>query len=232
MRSKLFVLFFVLFIISGGYYLFSPSSEVEEVEIIIKEVEAKKAPIVKIKKEIPKERPVEVATPDTRDFEEKLKRAKEKDQAAKKEEELKDNEDLLERKLSDGEFVALEEYFENLEEEWEKSIEELFIEELQLGESVLEEYWKMQEGLERDKIQAFDEFHKAMQKKFGDDYNFRPSKEQRKVEKELRDRYQDELKTLLGGESYSRYLELMNETNEKIKHEAYGDIPGGPRIEF
>ncbi len=61
--------------------------------------------------------------------------------------------------LTEDQMIKLEAYFEKVEKDWSDKMNQLFVRELGLEAKVLQEYWKMREGYEQDKLDAFEEFH-------------------------------------------------------------------------
>ena len=121
--------------------------------------------------------------------------------------------------LTEEEMEELEEYFEKIEEEWADQLKQLFKNELQISDEVMEQYEDLREGFEEEKLAAFQEYHEQMVAKHGENYAYRPSADEKVFEKKVLDEYYDRLRKLLGDESYNRYVEVRERFNERIKSE-------------
>ena len=121
--------------------------------------------------------------------------------------------------LTEEEMEELEEYFEKIEEDWGETLEQLFKQELQLTKETIEQYDDLREGFEEEKLAAFQEYHEQMVAKHGDNYAYRPSLDEKIFEKKVLDEYYDRLRKILGDDAYSRYSEVRERFNERIKSE-------------
>ncbi|MBK26765.1 MAG: hypothetical protein CME70_22380 [Halobacteriovorax sp.] len=130
-----------------------------------------------------------------------------------------DEEEVNNVPLTEEEMEELEEYFEKIEDEWGQTLEQLFKQELQLSKEVIGQYEDLREGFEEEKLAAFQEYHEQMVAKHGDNYAYRPSEDEKIFEKKVLDEYYDRLRKILGDEAYSRYTEVRERFNERIKAE-------------
>lgn len=121
--------------------------------------------------------------------------------------------------LTEEEMEELEEYFEKIEEEWGEMLQNLFKSELALSKETIEQYEDLREGFEEEKLAAFQEYHEQMVAKHGENYAYRPSEDEKIFEKKVLDEYYDRLRKVLGDDSYSRYTEVRERFNERIKSE-------------
>ncbi|MFT6071048.1 MAG: hypothetical protein ACJAT2_002718 [Bacteriovoracaceae bacterium] len=121
--------------------------------------------------------------------------------------------------LTEEEMEELEEYFEKIEEDWADQLKQLFKNELQLSNEIMEQYEDLREGFEEEKLAAFQEYHEQMVAKHGENYAYRPSEDEKIFEKKVLDEYYDRLRKLLGDEAYNRYKEVRERFNERIKSE-------------
>lgn len=130
-----------------------------------------------------------------------------------------------EKKLTEEEMEKLDEYYDQVEEEWDKSMKNLFVAEFGMTEDDFNDYLKMREGYEDDRLDAFQDFHEQMVEKYGDNYTFSPSEDMKTFEGKLKQDYQDLLRKKIGDENFKRYLEVQDEFNERIRREQEKDVP-------
>ncbi len=121
--------------------------------------------------------------------------------------------------LSEEEIEELEEYFDKVEMGWATKMKELLVDELKLGEDVLEEYGSLRENYEEEKMVAFQEFHEFMVAKYGENYAYNPTEEMEVFENKVQGIYLEKLRTKLGDENYSRYLEVKDSYNDQLRRE-------------
>lgn len=132
--------------------------------------------------------------------------------------------------LSDEELADLEKYFDKIEKKWTQKVEAYFKENFP-GENVFNEFSNLRDRFEEEKVLAYENFHERMLDKFGEDYEFRPTEIDDKEVREINDRYEDELKNLLGEEHFQTYIEMREDFNEQIRKNQ-SDQFGYMAIEF
>ncbi|MCP4914819.1 MAG: hypothetical protein GY909_17000 [Oligoflexia bacterium] len=130
-----------------------------------------------------------------------------------------------EKTLSEEEMEELDEYFDQIEEEWESKVKDLFINQMGMTQEDVDDYYKMKEGYEEDKVEIYQEFHEEMVAKHGDSYQFKPSEEMTSFEKKLREDYQNALRKRIGEENYKLYLETIDSFNERVRREQKPEYP-------
>ncbi len=133
--------------------------------------------------------------------------------------------------LTEDQMIKLEAYFEKVEKDWSDKMNQLFVRELGLDAKVLQDYWKMREGYEQDKLDAFEEFHEEMIEKYGDNYTYKPSEEEQLFSAKVRQRYDQALLKLIGDEAYSRYLEVRDQYNRELSEVNDKDL-GFIKVDF
>ena len=121
--------------------------------------------------------------------------------------------------LSEEEIEELEEYFDKVEMGWASKMKELFIDELKLGDETLEEYGSIRENYEEEKMVAYQEFHEFMVAKYGENYAYNPTEEMEVFENKVMGIYLEKIRTKLGDENYSRYLEVKDSYNDQLRKE-------------
>jgi len=133
--------------------------------------------------------------------------------------------------LTEDQMIKLEAYFEKVEKDWSDKMNQLFVKELGLEAKVLQEYWKMREGYEQDKLDAFEEFHEEMIEKYGDSYTYKPSEEEQLFSAKVRQRYDQALVKLIGEDAYSKYLEARDQYNRELSEVEDKDL-GFIKVDF
>lgn len=130
-----------------------------------------------------------------------------------------------EKTLTEEEMEELDEYFDQVEEEWESKVKDLFINQMGMTQEDVDDYYKMKEGYEEDKVEIYQEFHEEMVAKHGDSYQFKPSEEMSSFEKKLREDYQNAFRKRIGEENYKLYLETIDSFNERVRREQKPEYP-------
>lgn len=133
--------------------------------------------------------------------------------------------------LTEEQMLKLEAYFEKVEKDWSERINQLMVRELELEPKVVEEYYKMREGFEQDKLDAFEDFHEEMIEKYGENYTYRPSEEEQMFSAKVRERYDQALVKLIGQDNYVRYLEMRDQFNRELAEVDDKDL-GFIKIDF
>lgn len=118
--------------------------------------------------------------------------------------------------LTEDQMIKLEAYFEKVEKDWSDRMNQLFVKEMGLEARVLQEYWKMREGYEQDKLDAFEDFHEEMIEKYGENYTYKPSEEEQLFSAKVRQRYDQALQKLVGEEAYTKYMEVRDQFNREL----------------
>ncbi|EQC50850.1 hypothetical protein [Bacteriovorax sp. DB6_IX] len=180
-------------IVAGLVYIFVGNQKEVEIEQVETRQESQSVPDQKVAKTSPK--PVEA---------EKIM------QAVPKSKLINDQVDV------DKQMEGWEEKYDEIEAKWTSQIKSLFIEEFQVEEKVYQEYLKMREGLEKDKVRAFDTFHQEMEAKYGPSYTYNPTEQERQFEKDIRSKYDEVLLKLIGQNRFTRYLEVRDRFNQDL----------------
>ncbi|MDC1174306.1 hypothetical protein OAT67_02850 [Bacteriovoracaceae bacterium] len=130
-----------------------------------------------------------------------------------------------EKQLTEEEMEELDEYFDKVEEEWDRKIKDLFITEMGLSSQDVEDYNKMKEGFAEDKIEIYQDYHEEMVQKYGDSYQFKPSEEMTSFEKKLREDYQNLIRKRIGDDNFKKYIEMLDNYNEEVRREQNPQLP-------
>ena len=129
-----------------------------------------------------------------------------------------------EKSLNEEDADKMTAYFEATEKAWNERMEHFIIDELHMPVSALKEYKVLREGYDRDKMEAFEDFHKYMRDKHGDNYSYNPTKDEEKFANKVRDKYDAKMRQLFGQEHYPQYRDVLSEFNKQRKAEQNPEI--------
>ena len=121
--------------------------------------------------------------------------------------------------VSDDELDRIEAQFEELEKNWSSKMTDLITEELGLPKETLEQYRQLRDEYEERKVEALEEYHEYMEEKYGENYNFDPKNSPEPFENNVKSLFEEQLKSMLGQDGYSRYSEMRERFNEDLSHE-------------
>ncbi|MEC7183274.1 MAG: hypothetical protein VXW15_11210 [Bdellovibrionota bacterium] len=121
--------------------------------------------------------------------------------------------------ITDEDIDQLEVYFDGVEKNWKKRMSDFMINELGLTVEKQEEYDRLRDEYEEEKISAMEDFHEYMEDKFGEGYVVEPNHEQEYFQNKIKGNYFEKLKSVFGEEGFDRYLEHLGEYNQKISEE-------------
>ena len=113
----------------------------------------------------------------------------------------------------------LDRYFGQVEDNWKKSAEELFLEELKLGREKYKNYLQLKEELADELTALFEKYHQDKLKEHGAGHFFRFADELREEEEELKSKYLKKLRVSLGKKNFARYLDALAQFNGQIRRE-------------
>lgn len=110
--------------------------------------------------------------------------------------------------------------FEQFENRWIAEVKKVFPK-----PKMFDVYLVFREDNEKEKMEAYEEFHKLMEKKFGPNYTYSLSEDQTKMEQKINDKYLKKLKDMMGEKAFMEYLKVRDEFNEQIMRETKGQRP-------
>ena len=110
--------------------------------------------------------------------------------------------------------------FDRFENQWINEVKKVFPK-----PKMFEVYLVFREDNEKEKMEAYEEFHKLMEKKFGPNYTYSLSEDQTKMEQKINDKYLKKLKDMVGDKTFTEYLKVRDEFNEKVMRETKGQRP-------
>lgn len=146
----------------------------------------------------------------------KLPADQEKIKELKRESYQEQNVEAVDEEDSKKDFLA----FEQFENRWIVEVKRVFPK-----PKMFEVYLVFREDNEKEKMEAYEEFHKLMEKKFGANYTYSLSEDQTKMEQKINDKYLKKLKDMLGEKAFMNYLKTRDEFNEQIMRETNGQRP-------
>ena len=83
--------------------------------------------------------------------------------------------------------------FDRFENQWINEVKKVFPK-----PKMFDVYIVFREDNEKEKMEAYEEFHKLMEKKFGPNYTYSLSEDQTKMEQKINDKYLKKLKDMVG----------------------------------
>lgn len=124
-------------------------------------------------------------------------------------------------------FDALEALFEEVEQEWQGSMEKLIRQDLGLSEQVLERYYELRDDYDESKLMAFEDYHQKMIDEHGADYAIQPSVQMEDFDNNVLPQYIEQLQELIGQEGVRQYIQMKDEFNQRIREKGH---PGAALI--
>ena len=121
--------------------------------------------------------------------------------------------------ITDEDIDQLEVYFDGVERNWKKRMSDFMMNDLGLSVEKQEQYDRLRDEYEEEKISAMEDFHEYMEDKFGEGYIVEPNHEQEYFQNKIKGNYFEKLKGVFGEEGFDRYLEHLGDYNQKITEE-------------
>lgn len=131
---------------------------------------------------------------------------------------LEEKKNYREKVTKDEEFEA----FDKMENAWLLKVRDL------IGPEKYSLYLSLREQNEKEKMQAYKEYHEFLRKKYGDNFSYKITDDQTIREKEINQRYLDELLKLIGKEKFQAYTNSKDQFNEQMRRDNKAAI----QIEF
>lgn len=103
------------------------------------------------------------------------------------------------------------EIFDKMEKNWLKKAEMI------IGPEKYGLYLEMRERNEKEKMQAYKEYHEYLRQKYGDKFSYNISEDQSVREKQINQRYLKELLGLIGPEKFKLYTAAKDQLNEEMR---------------
>ena len=102
------------------------------------------------------------------------------------------------------------EIYDVLEKSWLLKVKKI------IGNDKYAAYVEMKNQNEKEKLQAYKEFHNYLRKKYGDKFSYNISDDQSTREKEINQKYLMALAKLIGPEKFTEYTAAKDQTNEEM----------------
>jgi len=118
------------------------------------------------------------------------------------------------KKLDNEEFAK---YIDQVEGDWNKSIEDLFLEDPETAKKYLREYKKLKTGYEVERERRYEEFHLMMEEKHGADYSYSPSVDEEMFNEKLVKAYEKSLSEIIGDQKMKKYMSVKDNFNRKLE---------------
>jgi hypothetical protein len=101
--------------------------------------------------------------------------------------------------------------YDQMEKKWLDSAS------LIIGPKTFPIYLEMRERNDKEKMQAYKEYHDYLRFKYGDKYSYNISEDQSIREKKINERYLNDLLKLIGQEKFKAYLKAKDDFNEESR---------------
>jgi len=101
------------------------------------------------------------------------------------------------------------EEYDAMEKKWLSTVEGI------IGPAHYPRYLEMREVNEKEKMQAYKEYHDYLRQKYGDKFNYNISEDQSVREKEINQRYLKDLLKLIGEQKFQAYISARDKINEE-----------------
>jgi len=121
--------------------------------------------------------------------------------------------------MTEDEIDQMEVYFDEVEKNWKKEMSNFILNDLGLSHGAIEEYERLRDEYEEEKLTAMEEFHEKMEEKHGESYLLEPNQEQEYFQNKVQGHFFEKIKKVFGEEGFDRYLDLCSVYNDKIKGE-------------
>lgn len=99
--------------------------------------------------------------------------------------------------------------FDEMDKKWLVNVKDI------IGEKDYPFYLEMREINEKEKMQAYKEYHDFLRKKYGDKFNYNISEDQSIREKEINQKYLKILFEKIGKEKFQMYIKARDKINEE-----------------
>ena len=129
-------------------------------------------------------------------------------------------EEKMLKELTDEEAEEIIGKIEKIEQKWLDQVHAI------VGDQNFEQYLKMRQRNEKEKLDAYNQYHEFLRKKYGDKYAYNISEDQSKKEKEINQNFLKEFKMLIGEAKFNDYLKAKDEINKEYQkqNELFMDI--------
>jgi hypothetical protein len=113
--------------------------------------------------------------------------------------------------------VEFAKYIDRVESDWNKSIEDLFLEDPETGNKYIGEYKKLKNGYEVEREKRYEVFHRIMEEKHGANYSYSPTVDEEMFNEKLVKAYEKSLFEIIGEEKMRKYISVKDNFNRKLE---------------
>ena len=99
--------------------------------------------------------------------------------------------------------------YDQMEKRWLDKVKTI------IGNDYFQNYLEMREINEKEKMQAYKEYHDYLRKKYGDKFSYNISEDQSVREKEINQKYLKKLLSTIGTEKFQSYINARDKINEE-----------------
>lgn len=103
------------------------------------------------------------------------------------------------------------EAYDQMEKKWLGKVKEI------LESRHYDIYLDMREQNDKEKLEAYKEYHEFLRKKHGDQFSYKISEDQSTREKAINQKYLKELLALIGEQKFAEYLKARDAVNEEYR---------------
>ncbi|OUR96876.1 hypothetical protein A9Q84_11100 [Halobacteriovorax marinus] len=121
---------------------------------------------------------------------------------------------------------SFEKYIDAVEEDWNKNIDDLFLEEAETAQHFIAEYKKLKNGYEAERERRYEKFHRMMEEKHGPNYSYSPSVDEEMYNEKLVKAYELSLSKIIGVEKMRKYMQVKDNFNRKLEDTAKNSKDG------
>lgn len=86
-----------------------------------------------------------------------------------------------------------------------------------IGDDIYPRYLEMRNTSEKEKLLAYKEYHDYLRQKYGDKFSYNISEDQSIREKQINERYLNDLLKLIGPEKFKKYTAAKDNFNEEMR---------------
>ncbi|WP_417334761.1 hypothetical protein [Halobacteriovorax marinus] len=134
-----------------------------------------------------------------------------------------ESEEVKTKVVEEFDSAEFDKYLDEVEEGWNKSIEALFLDNSTHANRNFIEYRKLKNGYEQERERRYEEFHKMMEAKHGENYSYSPSADEEMFNEKLVKIYEGQLAKIIGDKKMIEYLRVKDEFNQKLESRALDD---------
>jgi hypothetical protein len=105
------------------------------------------------------------------------------------------------------------EIFDKMEKKWLDQVKTI------IGPKNYPIYLDMRDQNEKEKAEAYKQYHEYLRQKHGDQFSYKISEDQSTAEKNINQKYLKELVTIIGEQKFAEYLKARDQINEEYRRQ-------------